>query len=132
MYALDTNTVIYFFKDKGNVKTRLLDKKPSELVIPSIVAYEIEVGIRISKDPLKKQQAFEALLGLCKFQPFNRAESRAAAKIRDELEKKGLKIGPMDTLIAGTALANGFTLVTHNLAEFSRIRELKVEDWWTD
>jgi predicted nucleic acid-binding protein len=34
-----------------------------------------------------------------------------------------------DLLIAATALANGLTLVTHNLTEFGRVRGLALEDW---
>jgi hypothetical protein len=34
-------------------------------------------------------------------------------------------LGPIDTLIAGTALAQAATLVTHNTREFSRVREVK-------
>jgi len=39
-------------------------------------------------------------------------------------------IGPMDTLIAGIALRHGATLVTHNTAEFRRVRGLNLEDWY--
>jgi tRNA(fMet)-specific endonuclease VapC len=37
----------------------------------------------------------------------------------------------MDTLIAGTALAYNTTLVTHNTAEFQRIPELQLADWFS-
>jgi tRNA(fMet)-specific endonuclease VapC len=36
----------------------------------------------------------------------------------------------MDTLIAGTTLAHGATLVTHNLSEFRRVRGLSLVDWY--
>jgi len=45
------------------------------------------------------------------------------------LEKKGKPIGPMDTLIAAHAVSMDMTLVTHNVREFHRVSELKVEDW---
>ena len=32
-------------------------------------------------------------------------------------------------LIASIALANDLTLVTHNIDEFQRVPELKIEDW---
>jgi tRNA(fMet)-specific endonuclease VapC len=35
----------------------------------------------------------------------------------------------MDTLIAGTALSHGAILVTHNTAEFSRVKGLQLQDW---
>jgi tRNA(fMet)-specific endonuclease VapC len=50
--------------------------------------------------------------------------------VRFDLERIGAKIGPLDTLIAGTALAHGATLVTHNTEEFSRISGLRLEDWY--
>ena len=35
----------------------------------------------------------------------------------------------MDLQIAAIAVANDFTLVTHNTREFERIDDLKLEDW---
>ncbi|MGI9334742.1 MAG: VapC toxin family PIN domain ribonuclease, partial [Gammaproteobacteria bacterium] len=42
----------------------------------------------------------------------------------------GLPIGPMDTLIAGSALAIGANLVTHNTTEFRRVPKLRLVDWY--
>lgn len=39
------------------------------------------------------------------------------------------KIGANDLLIAATVLYENATLVTHNLNEFQRIKNLKIEDW---
>jgi hypothetical protein len=41
----------------------------------------------------------------------------------------GEAIGPMDTLIAATALAHGATLVTGNVREFGRVPGLPVVNW---
>jgi len=43
---------------------------------------------------------------------------------------KGLPIGALDVLIAGTAVANQAILVSHNLAEFNRVEGLIIEDWY--
>ena len=37
--------------------------------------------------------------------------------------------GPMDLLIAGTAVSQGAILATNNIDEFSRIERLRLEDW---
>jgi tRNA(fMet)-specific endonuclease VapC len=50
-------------------------------------------------------------------------------RIRHELLTRGLTIGSMDLLIAAHALALDATLVSHNLAHFSRIAGLKTADW---
>ncbi|WP_051689236.1 PIN domain-containing protein [Butyrivibrio sp. AE2032] len=49
--------------------------------------------------------------------------------IRSDLEKKGTPIGPLDTMIAAHAKALGYTLVTNNVEEFSRVKGLIVENW---
>lgn len=50
-------------------------------------------------------------------------------KIRSVLKKGGKSIGPLDLLIAAHALAMDATLITHNIREFRRVPDLKVEDW---
>ena len=61
--------------------------------------------------------------------PFDSAAASAAALIRMELENRGTMIGPLDILIAGTALSRGATLVTNNTDEFGRVAGLRVTDW---
>jgi len=61
--------------------------------------------------------------------PFEDDAAEAYGRVRAYLEKRGEIIGPNDLLIASTALAHGVTLVTHNTKEFSRIPELRMEDW---
>lgn len=60
---------------------------------------------------------------------FDDEASEIYGKIRSRLEKSGQPIGPYDLQIASLAVLNNLTLVTHNVKEFSRIKELKIEDW---
>jgi tRNA(fMet)-specific endonuclease VapC len=50
-------------------------------------------------------------------------------EIRSKLAAKGTPIGNNDLHIAAIAIANNLTLITHNTREFSRIDNLKLEDW---
>jgi len=130
MFVLDTNTLIYFFKGKGRVAKRMFMEKPGNIGIPAVVLYELETGIAKSTSPLKRTKQLRAVLEATSVLPFNEKEAKASAVIRADLEKKGLSIGPVDILIAGTALANPGTLVTHNLTEFGRVDGLKITDWF--
>ncbi len=51
-------------------------------------------------------------------------------RIRADPEIAGTPIGPYDIQIAAIAIHNNLTLVTHNTREFSRIPDLKIEDYW--
>jgi len=130
MYVLDTNTLIYYFKGMGNVAEKLLHTPPRDIAIPSIVLYELEVGIAKSSNSTKRRQQLDDFIALITVLPMNIQEAKAAARIRADLEKDGNPIGAMDTLIAGVALANQGILLTHNSKEFSRVDGLMLEDWF--
>jgi tRNA(fMet)-specific endonuclease VapC len=130
MYVLDTNTLIYFFKGLGGVSNRVLAVPPKQISIPSIVLYELEVGIARSSSPKKRRKQLEDFTSLVKVLPFGTEEARSAASIRVDLEKKGQPIGPYDILIAAVALTSQSILVTRNTSEFSRIKGLRLENWY--
>ena len=129
-YVLDTNTLIYFFKGLGNVSNRLLETPPNEIGIPTIVLFELKVGIGKSSSPRKRKAKLQEFISLITIIPFGYDEAKYAADIRVKLEKQGLPIGPYDILIAASAMANNSTLVTHNTKEFERIKGLKIQDWY--
>jgi len=129
MYLLDTNTLIYFFKGLGNVAKNLLEHSPKEIAIPSIVVYELQVGIAKSTSPQKREKQLQTLLSQVEIIDFTCKEAKASAKIRADLESKGEPISPIDTLIAGYAIAHNYTLVTNNTKEFKKVEKIKLENW---
>lgn len=129
MFALDTNTLIYYFKGAGGVADRLRSCVPSEVGIPIIVVYEIETGIAKSAQPRKRLGQFARLLSAVRVLPFDADAARRSAALRASLESAGTPLGPLDTLIAGIALAQRAVLVTSNIREFSRVPGLELEDW---
>ena len=130
MYVLDTNTLIYFFKGIGNVSKQLLLVPPKDIGIPTIVLFELEVGIAKSTSPKKRQTQLKDLISTVTILPFGYDEAKSAASIRIRLEQQGMIIGPYDILIAGVAMSNKGILVTHNTKEFKRIKNLQTEDWF--
>ena len=129
-YLLDTNTLIYYFKGLGNVKERLLVCQPSEIVLSSVVYYELQVGILKSTSPQKRIAQLAILKNQVSWVDFDEKSAEATAQIRVELERIGKPIGSYDVQIAGMAVANDLILVTHNTGEFGRVSGLKLEDWF--
>ncbi len=130
MYLLDTNTLIYYFKGMGNVSHNLLSQPPQNISIPSIVIFELEVGIAKSTSPDKRTKQLDELLSLVNIIPFAEKEAKVSAEIRAKLEKQGTPIDPYDLLIAGTAMAHQAILVSRNTSEFERIKKLQIENWY--
>ena len=129
MTLLDTNVIVHYLKGDPAIVARIHNASRGELAIPAIVVYEVEYGTLRSKLPARRRRELEAGLEHIRHVPFDSAAAMAAASIRVELEKQGSTIGPLDMLIAGTAVSRGATLVTNNAAGFSRVPGLRVLDW---
>jgi tRNA(fMet)-specific endonuclease VapC len=69
------------------------------------------------------------LLSAIEILPLEPPADRRYAELRDQLTRQGLPIGPNDLLIAAHALAAELIIVTANVAEFSRVPGLAMENW---
>jgi tRNA(fMet)-specific endonuclease VapC len=99
-FLIDTNAFIYLFKNQGMVRTNFARHEDWQIKLCAPVYLELRVGAL-------KSNAAEA-----------------------HLAKLSAPIGPIDTMIAGIAIANQFTLVTRNQREFSRVPDLLLADWY--
>lgn len=86
MYILDTNTLIYYFKNQGNVAQNLEAVSPENIVISTIVLFELQVGLAKSMSPTKRSQQLQQLLRRVTLVPFDRDAALAAGTIRAQLE----------------------------------------------
>lgn len=130
MFALDTNILIYALKGIGQVREQLAAVPPSDIGVPAVVAYELEYGTFRSKSPEQRRRDLDRLFSAITILPFDKRAADHAARLRYDLERTGACIGPLDLLIAGTALAFGATLVTNNIQEFKRVPGLQVANWF--
>ncbi|MGA3211579.1 MAG: type II toxin-antitoxin system VapC family toxin [Terriglobales bacterium] len=128
MILLDSNTLIYYIRGVEPVVKRFQAANRSELAIPSMAAYEIEYGALKSGSTRRKDITKELLAGVIQV-PFDASAASEAAVIRIELERRGLVIGPLDLMIAGSARSRDAVLITSNTREFSRVKNLTVQDW---
>lgn len=129
-YLLDTNTCIRHLNQRSiSIIRKMTSLSSSEIAVCSIVKAELFAGSAKNLTPeqsLAKQQAF---LNRFVSLPFDDNAATIYGSIRASLEKLGTLIGPLDMMIAAIALTHDVILVTHNTAEFSRITNLKIEDW---
>jgi tRNA(fMet)-specific endonuclease VapC len=132
-WLLDTNACVNFLRLGGEspVADRLAEVNPEDVVLCSVVRAELAFGALKSNDAAGNLAKVERFLSQFLSLPFDDAAADEYGRIRADLTRQGMTIGPNDLLIASIALARSLTLVTHNVAEFGRVRGLRIEDWQT-
>ena len=130
-YLLDTNICIYIINDKPKKILRKFERYPShEFGISSITQAELQYGVAKSKSKKTNQLALDEFLLPLTILPFYGPKLVACyGEIRELLESKGKTIGPLDMLIAAHALSLDLTIISNNIKEFSRVPNLKCDNW---
>ena len=129
-YILDTNICIYIIKKRPiNVFKKFRSLSVGSIGISSITLAELQFGIEKSSNAEKNREALEKFLTPIEIIDYGFEASVEYGKIRAELEKKGIPIGPLDMLIASHAKSLDVVLVTNNMKEFESIAGLKIENW---
>lgn len=126
-FLLDTNAVIAILNGNTQFITTMKQYKPSDFTISSIVMFELFYGAYKSQN-IEKNLARIALLPF-EILAFSEQDAQQAGEIRAKLAKQGIPIGTYDIQIAGQAIAQNLTLITHNVKEFQRVPNLDYEDW---
>jgi len=128
-YLLDTNILsALVLEPAGRVAAHIGRIGQGSVATSIIVAAELRYGAAKKGSP-RLSQRVEDLLSRIPVLPLERPADAVYGQIRADLERRGLPIGPNDLLIASHAVASDSTLVTDNVAEFSRIEGLRVENW---
>jgi tRNA(fMet)-specific endonuclease VapC len=129
-YLPDTNACIALLRQRNpRLVARWHATKASDVVLCSVVVYELRHGAERSTDPAREHGKLDVFLAPFASLPFDDLCGRKCAVVRHKLERAGLVIGPHDLQIAAIALHHGLTLVTHNTREFGRISGLQLDDW---
>ena len=129
MILLDTNICIYIINQKPpKVLDRFKEFSAGEIGISSVVAAELAFGVE-KTGSIRNKQALELFMAPLTIAPFDAGCVWFYATLRSQLEKMGQAIGSLDAMIAAQALALDLPLVTNNQKEFSRVPNLKLENW---
>jgi tRNA(fMet)-specific endonuclease VapC len=130
MYLLDSNICIYIInKHPAQVIEHVKMTHPNQIKLSSISLAELEYGVSKSQHREKNRDALAHFVSAFDIIEFNDKDAEVFGLIRACLEKTGQIIGPYDMQIAAQAIARDLILVTNNTKEFSRIMDLKVENW---
>jgi tRNA(fMet)-specific endonuclease VapC len=113
---------------RGRVAGRIA-KIGDRLVCTSIiVAAELRYGVAKKGSPRLSAQV-ETVLSALDVIALESPVDAVYGQLRARLEQAGRRMGANDLLIAAHALTLGYTIVTDNEREFSRIDDLAIENW---
>lgn len=130
---LDTNVVVAFLRNRPPVVRERLTrewKAGSIVAVSSVTMFELWHGATRSDRPsMSGQQLRDFVGGEVDVIAFSGEDAEIAGALRARLERAGTPIGPYDLFIAAQGLRTGYTLVTANVGEFSRVPDLTVEIW---
>lgn len=149
IYLLDTDTFIFMvrglkFSEPKNERQRERAHLAGRLAtqcrrqqnaghgigLSAITVAELEYGARRADNYEAEIVAVRKILAPFVCYPFDAMKcAESYGTVRNALEATGQPIGAMDLLIAAHALALEATLVTNNLAHFSRIPGLRCTNW---
>ncbi|WP_428334573.1 type II toxin-antitoxin system VapC family toxin [Novosphingobium sp.] len=120
-YLIDANCVIFALADSASpVTRRIAASQPGTLAISAITFAEVALGTHSGKPP--PPDALDALLAVIPLAPFDEAAARLYATL------PSLR-GRFDRLLAAHALSLGAIVVTNNVADFTDVAGLVIEDW---
>jgi len=100
-----------------------------KVVMSVVVWHELTFGILLFRDPARERALVEEAVAGVRRVEFDERDAEAAAALRAQLRRRRQEIGAYDGLIAGQALAKGWTVVTANTREFARVEGLSWVDW---
>jgi len=128
-YLLDTNILSDLVRNpQGLIAQKIAAAGEKSICTSIIVAGELRYGAnKLGSKRLSTQ--LNMILSAIEIMPFEEPADRRYGELRADLEKRGATIGPNDMLIAAHALMLNCVVVTANEREFSRVTQLKVENW---
>jgi tRNA(fMet)-specific endonuclease VapC len=130
MYLLDTNICIFIINRKpAHVLERFREAVRKKVYLSSITIAELQFGVYNSRNIEKNRIALTEFAAPFYVLNFDDEDAEEYGRLRSYLTQKGTIIGPYDMMLAAQAIAKDLVLVTDNVGEFSRIKDLRIEDW---
>lgn len=129
MFLLDTDTASAIIRDRALIGKSVKLLTEGEWGISSITLMEIEFGKNTLASNDRRRALIDRFVRLVNVFEFDAVAAQEAANIRAELKRVGKPIGAYDPLIAGHAIALGAILVTGNTKHFTRVKNLRIDNW---
>ncbi|MCF0178542.1 MAG: PIN domain-containing protein [Bacteroidales bacterium] len=127
-YLLDTNIWIHLSRGRYGVDSRIREAGIGNCVISEISLLELLYGAECSDRKDSAMRWIDALQRNVAVIPIGGA-LRTFATQKARLRREGNMTDDFDLLIAATAMAGDYILVSENTRQFDRFNDLRIENW---
>ena len=127
-YLLDTDIVVFFLRNKKSIAEHLALLSPNDIFVSEVTVAELEYGNRCSGRYEENKWMVDRFLSSVNIVPFSDA-IHLYAEERYRLRMLGQSIEDFDLLIGCTAVSDNLVMVTNNAKHYSRIKDIRIENW---
>lgn len=127
-YLLDTDIVVFFLRNKKSIAEHLALLNPNDIFVSEVTVAELEYGNRCSGRYEENKCIVDRFLSSVNVVPFSDA-IHLYAEERYRLRRLGQSIEDFDLLIGCSAVSDNLIMVTNNGKHYSRIKNIKIENW---
>jgi tRNA(fMet)-specific endonuclease VapC len=128
-YLIDTDILIYSLKGTLKVQKNFTLNKNSPKSISVITYGELIFGAKKSNNREKNLATVYRIGELFPVIELTKGIVETFGEVKASLQKTGKSLEDFDLLIGSTALYLNYTLVTNNVKHFSKIPDLRIENW---
>lgn len=131
MVCLDTSFLIALIRREASAERKLesYTEGGEALTTTAISAAELFEGAYASGRRAAETAKVREILGRLDLLEMSLPVCETYGKLVNDLRKRGVPIGDLDTLIASAALTNRQILITRNKEHFERVPGLIVDSW---
>jgi tRNA(fMet)-specific endonuclease VapC len=126
----NTSEIITIERNRQDIEALIYGREDDPFGMSVVTAAELLHGVESANTEARKvkRQAFvEKIIEFSPVLTFDMTTARIYAKLWATLSGKGITVGSHDLIIAATAIALDYTVLTANMRDFQKIEGLKVE-----
>jgi tRNA(fMet)-specific endonuclease VapC len=128
---IDTDILIFSIKGAESVRKGFQKNESLPKSISVITYGELLHGAKKSLSPEKNLAVVYRIAEIFPIVAVSRAIIETFSDLKASLESGGEIIPDLDLMIAATAMALNYTLISNNTKHFGRIKNLKLDNWYT-
>ena len=128
-YLLDTDTCIYWMKNRYSIREKVRQIGWDKISICVITAAELYYGAYNSSQVTENLSRAEFFIQQLPVLPLTDNTLRRFGELKSQLRRIGQPIADFDLMIASVALTKGKIVVTNNTRHYDRIPGLQLENW---